>query len=72
MIFTAYIDELGTHGRDPTVVMGAFLGHAYQWRIFNRDLDRIENVTDLKFFMRRTLRRFAGNLRIGAKSNAFA
>jgi hypothetical protein len=41
VIFTAYIDESGTHGRDPALIMGAFLGHAYQWRVFNRDLDRI-------------------------------
>ncbi|MFZ0844441.1 MAG: hypothetical protein WAM62_01515 [Pseudolabrys sp.] len=41
VIFTAYFDEADTHGSAPTVIMGAFLAHAYEWRIFNRDLNRI-------------------------------
>jgi hypothetical protein len=50
VIFTAYIDESGTHGRNPDVVMGAFLAHAYQWRIFNRDLDRIRERYGFNIF----------------------
>lgn len=41
MIFTFYLDEANTHGPAPTVMMGALLGHAYQWQIFGRDIDRI-------------------------------
>ena len=50
VIFTAYIDEFGTHGRNPDVVMGAFLANAYQWRIFNRDLDRIRKCYGFNIF----------------------
>jgi hypothetical protein len=50
VIFTAYIDESGTHGQNPDVIMGAFLAHAYQWRIFNRDLDRIRKFYGFDIF----------------------
>ena len=50
VIFTAYFDESDTHGPKPTVVMGGFLGHAYQWRIFNRDLDRIRTEFGFRVF----------------------
>lgn len=50
LIFTAYFDESGTHGPAPTVIMGGFLGHAYQWRIFNRDLDRLRADYGFRLF----------------------
>jgi hypothetical protein len=50
LIFTAYFDESDTHGPAPTVIMGGFLGHAYQWRVFDRDLDRIRAEFGFRVF----------------------
>ena len=42
MIFTAYFDEADTHGPAPTVILAAFLGHAFQWRRFEKKLAKIQ------------------------------
>lgn len=63
VIFTAYIDESGTHGHDPTVIMGGFLGHAYQWRIFNRDLDRIRKRYEFDIFHAKDFKALRGEFK---------
>jgi hypothetical protein len=50
MIFTAYMDEADTHGPKPTIIMAAFLGHAYQWRRFEIKLGRIQTRFGFKIF----------------------
>jgi hypothetical protein len=50
VIFTAYFDESGTHSRTPTMILGAFLGHAYQWRRFEKKLPRIQAKYGFKVF----------------------
>lgn len=42
MIFTAYFDESDTHGQAPTIIMAAFLAHAYQWKRFAKKLKRLQ------------------------------
>jgi hypothetical protein len=36
MIFTAYLDESGTHAGAPISAMGGFVGDARQWRKFEK------------------------------------
>lgn len=50
MIFTAYFDESGTHGDTPTIIMSAWLGHAYQWRRVEKKLKPIKEKFDFKVF----------------------
>jgi hypothetical protein len=38
LIFTSYFDETDTHGPTPDIIMAGYLGHAYQWRRFDRKL----------------------------------
>ena len=50
MIFTAYFDEADTHGPAPTVILAAYLGHAYQWRRFETRLGRLQDKHGFKVF----------------------
>jgi hypothetical protein len=61
VIFTAYFDESDTHGPEPTVIMGGFLGHAYQWRAFNRDLDRIRAEFGFRVFHAKEFKHKSGD-----------
>lgn len=42
VIFTANFDKTDTHGPKPTVILAAFVGHAYQWKRFNKKLARLQ------------------------------
>jgi hypothetical protein len=42
VIFTAYFDEADTHGAAPTVILAAFLGHAFEWRRFEQKLAKLQ------------------------------
>jgi len=50
VIFTANFDETDTHGPKPTVILAAYLGHAYQWRRFNTKLARLQTAYGFKVF----------------------
>jgi len=50
VIFTAYFDEADTHGPSPTVILAAHVGHAYQWRQFEKKLARIQECYGFKIF----------------------
>jgi hypothetical protein len=50
VIFTAYIDEADTHGPAPTIIMAAFLGHAYQWGRFDKKLGRLQKQYGFRIF----------------------
>lgn len=50
VIFTADFDESDTHGHAPCIIMGGFLGHAYQWKVFNRDLNRVRADFGFRIF----------------------
>ncbi len=50
MIFTAHFDETDTHGSAPTVILAAYLGHAYQWRRFETKLGRLQKRDNFTIF----------------------
>lgn len=50
MIFTAYLDEADIHGPAPTIIMAAYLGHAYQWRRFETKLAKIQRGYGFQIF----------------------
>lgn len=50
MIFTSYIDESNTHGKAPDIILGGFLGHAYQWRRFERKLALLQKKYGFSIF----------------------
>ena len=63
VIFTAYFDESGTHKAAPTLVLSAFLGHAYQWRRFETKLDRIRKRYSFQTFHAKDFKARAGEFR---------
>ena len=50
MIFTSYFDEADTHGPAPTVIMAAFLGHAFQWPRFHKKLSKLQKRDGFTIF----------------------
>jgi hypothetical protein len=50
LLFTAYFDEADTHGDAPPMVMAGFLGHAGQWKIFDRRIKIIQKEEDFDIF----------------------
>ena len=50
VIFTANFDESNTHGQKPTVILAAYVGHAYQWLRFNKKLARLQTAYGFKVF----------------------
>ncbi|MGC2221116.1 MAG: hypothetical protein WA624_01465, partial [Methylocella sp.] len=50
VIFTSYFDETDTHGPSPTVILAGYVGHAYQWRQFERKLARIKEQYGFNIF----------------------
>lgn len=63
VIFTAYFDEADTHGPEPTIIMAAFLGHAYQWRRFTLRLSRIQAQFGFRIFHAKDIKAKAGEFR---------
>jgi hypothetical protein len=60
VIFTGYFDESDTHGPAPTVVLSAFVGHAYQWRQFERKLSRLQKRDGFTIFHAKDFKAKAG------------
>ena len=50
VIFTSYFDETDTDGPSPTVIMAGYVGHAYQWRRFEKKLAGIQGRYGFKIF----------------------
>jgi hypothetical protein len=50
VIFTAYFDEADTHGPAPTVILAAYVGHAFQWRRFQTKLDKVRKKYEFTIF----------------------
>ncbi|HXZ03000.1 MAG TPA: DUF3800 domain-containing protein [Stellaceae bacterium] len=63
LIFTAYFDESGTHGRAPTVVLAAFLGDARQWELFERRLRALQRRDGFAIFHGKELKPGSGDFR---------
>ena len=50
MQFTVHMDESDTHGAAPNIIMAGFLGHAYQWRRFEKKLVAIQQQYGFRIF----------------------
>ncbi len=50
MIFAVYFDEADTHGPAPTIIMAAYLGHAYEWRRFEAKLAKLQKSYGFRVF----------------------
>ena len=50
MIFTAYLDESGTHGGSPITLMSAFLGSARQWQNFEKGYAKLRRQNGFSVF----------------------
>jgi hypothetical protein len=50
VIFTSYFDEADTHGPSPTVILAGYLGHAFQWRRFEKKLTKLRAKHNFKIF----------------------
>jgi hypothetical protein len=61
--FTAYFDEADTHGPAPTVILAAHIGHAYQWRQFEKKLGRIQQRYGFSIFHIKDFKARAGEFR---------
>jgi hypothetical protein len=63
MIFTFYLDESGTHEKEPTIIMAGVLGHAYQWRRFEKKLEKIRKKYGFKILHAKHLKKRTGEFR---------
>jgi len=63
VIFTAYFDEADTHGPEPTVIVGCFWGHAYQWRRFETKLGRLQRREGFRIFHAKDFKAHAGEFK---------
>jgi hypothetical protein len=63
VIFTAYFDETDTHGPAPTVILAAFLGHAFQWRRFEKKLAKIQARENFSIFHAKEFKSRTGDFR---------
>lgn len=61
MIFTA--DEADTHGPAPTVILAAHLGHAFQWRRFEKKLAKIRAREGFSIFHAKDFKARTGEFR---------
>lgn len=48
MVWTAYIDESGTHG-GPIMLMGGYIANSEQWSTFNQDWDKMLSTFGVQF-----------------------
>jgi hypothetical protein len=63
MIFTAYFDETDTHGPAPTVILAAYLGHAFQWRRFEKKLAKIQRREKFSVFHAKEFKAHTGEFK---------
>ncbi|HKP22411.1 MAG TPA: hypothetical protein VJV39_00990, partial [Dongiaceae bacterium] len=52
-----------THGPEPTVIVGCFWGHAYQWRRFETKLRRIQRREGFRIFHAKDFKAHAGEFK---------
>ena len=72
VIFTAYFDEADTHGPSPDIIMAGFLGHAFQWRRFQKKLAKIQRKENFSTSTPRNLRQKLASLPAGPTNSANA
>lgn len=70
-VFTAYLDESGTHGDSPFTVMGGILARAEQWKAFNIGFDAIRIRYGFKVFHTKKFKKKQATSSGGQTTNAF-
>src|SRR5437868_708674 len=63
LLFTSYFDEADTHGKAPTIIMSALLGHARQWELFERKLRRLQKDEQFAIFHGKEIRSYSGRFK---------
>ena len=60
MIFTAFIDESGTHANSPVTIMAGCFGNARQWELFERRLKNLQRDFGFSIFHAKTIKESDG------------
>ncbi len=63
VIFSAYLDESGTHGSSPVTVMAGFMGTAREWQIVERRLRALQDELWFSIFHATDFRTGSGAFR---------
>ena len=61
MIFTAYLNESGTHDGSPVTIMGGVLANALQWSRFEHEFRRIKKRHGFKIFHTKKFKKRSGD-----------
>ena len=60
-VYTAYLDESGTHDGSPITVMGGVLARAEQWRDFEKKFAAVQSKYGFRVWHTKTFKRKAGD-----------
>jgi Protein of unknown function (DUF3800) len=60
-VYTAYLDESGTHGGSPITVMGGVLARAQQWRDFEKKFAAVQSRYGFKVWHTKKFKKKAGD-----------
>ncbi|MGB6756158.1 MAG: DUF3800 domain-containing protein [Xanthobacteraceae bacterium] len=63
MILTAYLDESGTHGESPHIIMGGMLANARQWERFEQNFRRLKKKHGFEIFHTKKFKRRTGDFK---------
>lgn len=61
MIYTAYLDESGTHGGSPVTVMGGVMASAQQWADFAKQFNRVKKRYGFEVFHTKKFKALRGD-----------
>ena len=68
-VYTAYLDESGTHDGSPLTVMGGVLGRAEQWRDFDKKFAAVQSQYGFRVWHLKSSKRRPGISAAGAMKN---
>lgn len=63
LTYSAYLDESGTHAGSAVTVMGAILGRADQWKLFQAGYDRLKKKHGFKIFHTKKFKNKSGDFK---------
>jgi hypothetical protein len=62
-VYTAYLDESGTHDGSPITVMGGVLARAEQWRDFEKKFTAVQSQYGFRVWHTKKFKKKAGDFR---------
>jgi hypothetical protein len=62
-VYTAYVDESGTHDGSPVTVMGGVLARAEQWKVFEKKFAELQSQYGFKVWHTKKFKRKKGDFR---------